>query len=155
VIWEEIIRDIKGEANGGEPRDVVFVSRDKKTDWVSAATYVRDGKGLVRKSNRDEDMDVTEAHPLLVHELVGIAGGRRLYISQPGFLASVIDYGYRRKGQTSTVREWLSATHRPELLSKLASETIDVTPEPRKLASPAPTVSAATVEPQKSSAGGP
>lgn len=152
VMWEEIVRDIKADAENGTERDVVFITRDKKTDWVSAASYVRDGKGIVRKSNRDEDMDVTEAHPLLVHELVGIAGGRRLYITLPGYLASVIDYGYRQKGQKSTVKEWLSATHKPELLSRLASQTIEITPEPPKPVSPAAPVFAPPADVAKSAA---
>lgn len=153
VIWEEIVRDIKRDAGNGAERDVVFITRDKKTDWISAASYVRDGKGVVRKSNRDEDMDVTEAHPLLVHELVGIAGGQRLYITLPGYLASVIDYGYRQKGQNSMVKEWLSATHKPELLPKLASQTIQVTPAPPQPASPAPSVPAPPAETAQSAAG--
>jgi PIN like domain len=40
VIWEEIIKDIRSDEKAGESRDVVFISRDKKTDWVSAAPYV-------------------------------------------------------------------------------------------------------------------
>ena len=147
VIWEEIMGDIRGEENPGQAQDVVFISRDKKTDWVSAAPYVVDSKGLVRKANRDEEMDVTEAHPLLVHELLGIAGGKRLYITQPGFLASVIDYGYRRKSQPSTVKEWLRASHKPELLSKLAGGNIDVAPEGQKPPVPSAAVPAAPVEP--------
>jgi hypothetical protein len=137
VIWEEIMGDIRGEENADEARDVVFISRDKKTDWVSAAPYVVDGKGLVRKANRDEEMDVTEAHPLLAHELLGIAGGKRLYITQPAFLASVIDYGYRRQSQPSTVKEWLRASHKRELLSKLAGGNIDVAPDRQKPPVPA------------------
>jgi hypothetical protein len=111
-------------------------------------------------------MDVTEAHPLLAHELLGIAGGKRLYITQPGFLASVIDYGYRRRNQPSTVKEWLRASHKPELLSKLAGGNIDLAPArqqppaasaaapaaPAVPAAPAgaaaPAIHAASVEPQ-------
>jgi hypothetical protein len=156
VIWVEIMKDIRGngeETNPTEARDVVFVSRDQKIDWVSAAPYVLDSKGLVRKANREEEMDVTEAHPLLAHELLGIAGGKRLYITQPGFLASVIDYGCRRNNQQSTVKEWLSASHKPELLSKLASAKMGVEPErqrplaPAAPAAPAPSPAVAAAAP--------
>jgi hypothetical protein len=87
----------------------------------SCGEPVLDERGNVHRSNRDEEMDVTEAHPLLAHELVEIAGGKRLYITQPGFLASVLDYGYRRNGEPSKVVEWLTASHRPDILSKLAA----------------------------------
>jgi hypothetical protein len=155
VIWEEIVRDIFHDEKSGEARDVVFISRDKKTDWVSAAPYVLDYRGQLRKSNRDEEMDVTEAHPLLAHELVGIAGGKRLYIAQPGFLASVIDYGYRRKGQPSTVGEWLSASHRPDVLSKLAGGKLGQEPETLKATAPASPAPPAPAEPVKSLSGVP
>jgi hypothetical protein len=155
VIWEEIIKDIRNDENAGDARDVVFISRDKKTDWVSAAPYVLDAKGELRKSNRDEEMDVTEAHPLLAHELVGIAGGKRLYITQPGFLASVIDFGYRRKGEPSKVAEWLAASHRPDLLSKLAGARLGKEPDASKTAPPSPSATAPPAEQARPLAGTP
>jgi hypothetical protein len=74
VIWEEILDDLlsSGAGPSGEGRDVVFISRDKKTDWVSAAPFVINLKGEPTKGNRDHEMDVTRAHPFLVHELIGL-----------------------------------------------------------------------------------
>ena len=38
VIWEEIVRDLRASRDDvAEGRDVIFISRDQKTDWVSAA----------------------------------------------------------------------------------------------------------------------
>ena len=126
VIWEEIIGDLISSASEaqGTGRDVVFVSRDKKTDWVSAAPFVINLRGETTKNNRDIEMDVTRAHPFLVHELVGIAKGKRLYVTHPGFLASAVDFAYRRTGQLSQVSHWLAASHRPDFLSKLAASAL-------------------------------
>ena len=47
VIWEEIIKHLR--ASREDPpiagRDVVLISRDQKTDWVSAAPFVVNLKG--------------------------------------------------------------------------------------------------------------
>lgn len=118
VIWEEIQRDVKA-SNPTVPVDVVFISRDDKTDWVSAArTVAVDDKR--RKANRDQDLDVIRPHPLLVHEFSAVSSNGRIYILQPGFLASVVDYASRTTGSRNSVATWIAAAHRPDLLSELA-----------------------------------
>lgn len=131
IIWEELVKDIlaAGPDADRNARHAVLVSRDKKTDWVSAAPLVRNLQGKTEKSNRDRELDVTLAHPLLVHEFAARAKGNKLYVIHPGFLASVIDHVARTKGQPSGVTKWLASSHRPDLLDGLA---------PLSLSRPAP-----------------
>lgn len=118
VIWEEIQRDVRA-SNPAEPVDVVFISRDDKTDWVSAARMVAvDDRRS--KANRDQDLDVIRPHPLLIHEFAAASSNGRIYILQPGFLATVVDYASRGSGSRDSVATWIAATHRPDLLPKLA-----------------------------------
>ena len=132
IIWEEIIVDLlaAGEDADGNPRDAVLISRDQKTDWVSAAPFVRNLRGDTQKSNRDEELDVTLPHPLLAHEFVLRARGNRFFITQPAFLASAIDFGARPAGKPGGVAEWLASSHRPGILLRLASSNIsdDIAP---------------------------
>ncbi len=123
IIWEELIADVaaaqltrSGKARvRGQVTTAVLISRDKKTDWVSAAHMVRnDVKPLIRKSNRDEDMDVTLPHPLLLHEFQRRAGAKKLYVTHPAFLSSVLDFSARRRSEASPAKAWLKATHRPD-----------------------------------------
>ena len=119
IVWEEILEDIQvGERS--ERRHGVLVSRDQKTDWVSSAPLVNAGKAPT-KPNRDVGLDVTEAHPLLVHEFEARAGGGRLYVIPPSFLASALAYGSRNGQTESGYSTWLAAAHRPDLLSRLAA----------------------------------
>lgn len=128
VIWEELLEDIRVEA-GTEQLNGVLISRDEKTDWVSSAPLIQADDKPPQKSNRDLDLDVTLAHPLLVHEFVRRARGDSLYVVSPSFLASALDYGARRAGRSSTVSSWLAASHRPDLLDRLAgSDLSTVTP---------------------------
>jgi hypothetical protein len=128
IIWEELLEDLRvaGQDSGGRARHAILVSRDKKTDWVSAAPFVRNALGKAQKSNRDEELDVTLAHPLLVHEFRARAGGNRLYIAHPGFLASAIEYAARSGGRRSGVDQWLAASHRPDLLERLAGLSLSM-----------------------------
>lgn len=123
IIWEELVKDMlaAGQDALGQARDAVLVSRDKKTDWVSVAPLVRNALGKTEKSNRDRELDVTLAHPLLVHEFAARANGNKFYVVHPGFLASVIDYVARAKGQASDVTKWLACSHRPDLLDRIAA----------------------------------
>ena len=110
---------------------MLFSSPVNKRTWVSSAPFVINLRGENTKSNRDIEMDVTKAHPYLVHELVGIAKGKRLYVTHPGFLASAVDFAFRRAGQQFQVSHWLAASHRPGFLSKLAASAL-VKSEPQK-----------------------
>jgi hypothetical protein len=123
IIWEELIEDLHGAGRDsrGEVRHAVLISRDRKTDWISGAPRIRSAAGTTQRSNRDQDLDVALAHPLLVHEFGARATGDQLYIVQPGFLASALDYAARSKGRASPVGQWLAASHRPDLLGGLAS----------------------------------
>lgn len=118
VIWEEIQMDVKA-SNPTVPVDAVFISRDDKTDWVSAARMVAVDEKR-KKANRDQDLDVIRPHPLLVHEFAAVSSNGRIYILQPGFLASVVDYASRATGSRNSVATWIAAAHRPDLLSELA-----------------------------------
>ncbi|WP_164940558.1 PIN-like domain-containing protein [Bradyrhizobium zhanjiangense] len=118
IMWEEILADIAA-AQLADPVDVIFISRDEKTDWVSTAPMVMlDDKAT--KPNRDRNLDVTLAHPLLVHEFKARSNSGRVYILQPGFLASLVDYTARKSGAPNDTANWLAAAHRPDLLPKLA-----------------------------------
>ena len=119
IIWEELLEDIRVD-EGSERRHGVLVSRDEKTDWVSSAPLLKAGRAPER-SNRDLDLDVPRAHPLLVHEFEGRARGGRLYVVPPSFLASALDYGSRKSRTASAVSNWLAAAHRPDLLARLAA----------------------------------
>ena len=119
IIWEEILEDIRVDEES-ERRHGVLVSRDEKTDWVSSAPLVDAGRAP-EKSNRDLGLDVTRAHPLLVHEFEGRARGGRLYVVPPNFLASALDYASRKGRTASAVSNWLAAAHRPDLLARLAA----------------------------------
>ena len=148
IIWEEILEDI-GIGEKSEQRHGVLVSRDNKTDWVSSAPLVKAGS-VSKKSNRDLGLDVTRAHPLLVHEFEGRAKGGRLYVVHPSFLASALDYASRKSGAASAVSNWLAAAHRPDQLTRLAAVDLPttvpeepVTPDP----SDEPTTQAATAPP--------
>lgn len=125
IIWEEILIDLlsaRTHTNGNS--DAILVSRDQKTDWVSAAPFVRDARGDTRKSNRDEELDVTLPHPFLMHEFALRAHGNRFFVTQPGFLASVIDIAARRGSRASGVSSWLASSHRPDLLPRLAGSSL-------------------------------
>lgn len=119
IIWEEILEDILVD-EGSERRHGVLVSCDDKTDWVSSAPLVKTGRAP-EKSNRDLGLDVTRAHPLLVHEFEGRARGGELYVVPPSFLASALDYASRKRHTPSLVSDWLAAAFRPDLLPRLAA----------------------------------
>ncbi len=69
-----------------EVTTAVLISRDKKTDWVSGAHLVQmDVKPFVQKPSRDEEMDVTLPHPLLLHEFQRRTGAAKLYVTHPAF----------------------------------------------------------------------
>jgi len=128
VIWEEMVKDLF-EAEGDERRHGVLISRDEKTDWVSSAPLIRSDQAEPHKSNRDLDLDVTRAHPLLVHEFVARARGDRLYIVHPGFLASALDYAARKSRRASAIAQWLAAAHRPDFLGRLAGASLALDPK--------------------------
>lgn len=122
IIWEEMLQDLMtaGADPTGQARDAVFISRDKKTDWVSSAPYVQDRSGDPKRPNRDLGFDVTLPHPLLVHEFTTRAGANRLYVTHPAFLGLALERASRVAGKPSNVRQWLAAAHRPDLLGQLA-----------------------------------
>lgn len=123
IIWEELVADVEkaGPNNSGQARDAVLVSRDKKTDWVSAAHMIKKADGTIHKANRDQGLDVTLAHPLLVHEFRARANGSRLYIATPSFLASALSYRAKKSGTASLVSNWLAASYRPDKLEVVVS----------------------------------
>lgn len=147
VIWEEMLADIQVE-DGAERRNGVLISRDEKTDWVSSAPLVKAGEKPPQKSNRDLDLDVTRAHPLLVHEFMKRARGAGLYVVPPSFLASALDYDARRAGRPSAVPNWLAAAHRPDFLPRLAGMALPLSPP----ASTPPTVPAAAAPAESATA---
>jgi len=126
IIWEEMILDLEAEeqSDKGTSRDAVLISRDQKTDWVSSAPLVRNLSGESQKSNRDQELDVTLPLPLLVHELVNRAHGNRLYITQPGLLASALDFSSRRRKESHAIGLWLASSHRPDYLRRLAGNEL-------------------------------
>ncbi|MBY2941832.1 hypothetical protein HFN97_20545 [Rhizobium laguerreae] len=130
VIWEEILADLEGRP-GNPPFDTILISRDEKTDWVSSAPLVVNGE-KPQKSNRDHELDVTLAHPLLIHEFSKRTTSRTLYVVPPSFVASTIHYAERKNGVASTVSRWFSAAHRPSAIEKLATAVlatnVDVAP---------------------------
>lgn len=125
IIWEEILADIYVEEDS-EQLHGVLISRDDKSDWVSSAPLISAGTTRT-KSNRDLGLDVTRAHPLLVHEFERRAKGGRLYVVHPTFLASALDYASRKSGDASTVSNWLAAAHRPDQLTRLATAALPTT----------------------------
>ena len=93
ILWEELVEDLRaaGSDAHGQARHGVLISRDNRRRLLYATSW-----GDSQRSNRDEELDVTLAHPLLVHEFAARAHGNRLYVAQPGFLASVLDYAARK-----------------------------------------------------------
>jgi hypothetical protein len=134
IIWEELIRDL-GKIDEKNAISVVLVSRDKKTDWVTSAALVKTNRGD-EKINRDFDLDVPLSHPLLAHEFKVRTGGDKLYIAHPQFVASVLDYSSRSRGEASEVGAWLAASHRADHLSLLAVDTRMAISAPKLVAQP-------------------
>jgi hypothetical protein len=145
VIWEEILVDLK-DRTGTTPFDTVLISRDEKTDWVSSAPLVYDGGDKPQKSNRDMEFDVTLAHPLLIHEFSKKTSSRSLYVVPPGFVASALYYGPTATGQASTVSKWFAASHRFDVIEKLATSALAARVASPETANPAP-VNVAALEP--------
>jgi PIN like domain len=121
IIWEEILHDIgvSEEPDRRVSHSALLMSRDRKTDWVSAAPYVKTPSGETRKSNRELELDVTLPHPLLVHEFVTRAPGKRLYVAHPGVVATVLHHGARQRGEPSGIEHWLNASHPPGFTAPL------------------------------------
>jgi hypothetical protein len=138
VIWEEMLSDAAVD-QGDTPFDIVLISRDEKTDWVSSAPLIRNGEGKIEKSNRDREYDVTLAHPLLIHEFAKKTGATALYVVPPGFLASALHYS-TQASDSSAVSEWFAASHRSDLLERLATSIIALKPSVAKVG-PKPTTS--------------
>lgn len=131
VIWEEILEDLKSRTDA-DPFDTVLISRDEKTDWVSSAPLVVNGE-RVSKSNRAHELDVTLAHPLLIHEFSKRTQSRTIYVVPPSFAASALHYASRGGEQTSSVLNWFSASHKPDAVEKLATAAL-VRPAPPPVA---------------------
>lgn len=127
IIWEEIVADMAAatRTNAGAARrrpsasDAVLLSRDKKTDWVTAAPWISGAGDEPTKPNRDLDMDVTLPHPMLLHEFKKRTGAAKIYVVHPAFLATTLDFAARRSGVPSPVRNWLAATHKPRFAEQL------------------------------------
>jgi len=122
VIWEEILADLNSRT-AETVFDTVLISRDEKTDWVSSAPLVVNGE-KTQKSNRAHELDVTLAHPLLIHEFSKRTRSRTIYVVPPSFVASALHYAQRGDGQTSSVLQWFSASHKPDAVEKLATATL-------------------------------
>jgi len=127
VIWEEILADLKSRTAETE-FDTVLISRDEKTDWVSSAPLVINGEKM-QKSNRAHELDVTLAHPLLIHEFSKRTPSRTIYVVPPSFVASALHYAQRANGPASSVLQWFSASHKPDAVEKLATATLARPPE--------------------------
>ncbi|MER9793333.1 PIN-like domain-containing protein [Mesorhizobium sp. M0213] len=123
VIWEEMLADLK-DRTGPTQFDTVLISRDEKTDWVSSAPLVYNGGDKPQKSNRDMEFDVTLAHPLLIHEFSKKTSSRSLYVVPPGFVASALYYAPNSAGQASNVSKWFAASHRFDVIEKLATAAL-------------------------------
>lgn len=114
LMWEEIVRDVGKTVR--TKRDVIFVSRDEKTDWISAAPMIYGVRGELTKPNRDRGFDVALARPLLLHEFSVRTkkAGKKLFIANPGMLASAVHYGVTKSGGTARIQNWLSCSFRPD-----------------------------------------
>ena len=114
LMWEEIVTDVSKSATS--KLDAIFVSRDEKTDWISAAPMIYGSRGELTKPNRDRGFDVALARPLLVHEFSMRTNetGTKLFIANPGMLASAIHYGVGKKGGATQIKNWLSCSFRPD-----------------------------------------
>jgi hypothetical protein len=136
LIWEEILSDMdaarKTRAGGIRrrplARNAIFVSRDKKTDWVTGASMITSGEATVTKADRNVDQDVTLPHPLLLHEFQRRTGAQKIYVVHPGFLATTLDLAARRLHRPSPSRAWMTATHRPGLTVAIDKALEKLTP---------------------------
>ena len=156
IIWEEIILDVKAAAQPGDPAgpaDVILVSRDKKKDWVSSAPVVLNAHGKTQSPNVSMSLDVALPHPLLVHDFVKRGGGGRLYVATPAFLATALHRDARKNGKASLVQHWLTAAHRPELLSRVMEDEKGPAKAGTPTPSPAATVGAVSSPTSPSSSG--
>ena len=114
IIWEEIIADDSVPAT-----DAVFVTLDRKKDWVSSAPQVLNEFGNTQSPDPDASVDVALPHPMLVHEYRHRGGGGQLLIATPAFLAAALHREARNRAATSQVQHWLAASHRPAPLNNL------------------------------------
>ncbi len=129
IIWEEMLDDMAAArltAKGALRRqpaatDAIFLSRDKKTDWVTAAAWLSGVEAEPIKSNRELDMDVSLPHPLLQHEFRRRCGAGRVFVTHPAFLSTVLDLASRRAGTGPAVPAWVSATRKPHLVAQIES----------------------------------
>jgi hypothetical protein len=119
IIWEEMLADLVRSEGQDAPGQAVLISRDQKTDWVSAASYLRDQDGTERRASREYELDVSRPLPLLLHEFAKRSVAERLYVTHPSFLANVLEYGARRRGEPSGVGQWLAAFYAPDVLDRL------------------------------------
>ncbi len=126
IIWEEMLVDLVRSEGEDAPGQAVLISRDQKTDWVSAASFLRDQDGVEQRSSREYELDVSRPLPLLLHEFARRSVAERLYVTHPSFLASVLEYGARRRGEPSGVGQWLAAFHPPDVLDRLAGIALAV-----------------------------
>jgi PIN like domain len=154
-IWNEIVADLAASHSGPDKqeRDVVFITRDKKTDWVTAAPFVIDLRGDTVKGNRDRELDVTLPHPFLLHELRGSSKCGRLYITQPSLVASALYAASTKDGSANKFYNWFSASHTPTVIDKLASVPLNKTaPDDQKTRSTPIQVEQQPVVPQTTTA---
>jgi hypothetical protein len=126
IIWEEMLADLVRSEGEDAPGQAILVSRDQKTDWVSAASYLRDQDGTERRPNREYELDVTRPLPLLLHELASRSVAERLYVTHPSFLANVLEFGARRRREPSGVTQWLAAFYAPDVLDRLGGIALAV-----------------------------
>jgi hypothetical protein len=121
IIWEEIIADaqITIEEGSAPATDAVFVTLDRKRDWVSSAPQIINEFGYTQSPAPDASLDVSLPHPMLVHEYRHRGRGGQLLIATPAFLAAALHREARNREATSEVQHWLAASHRPAPLNNL------------------------------------
>lgn len=118
IIWEEILQFVDQATT---TTNVIFVSSDEKTDWISKAVFVQEDNGKTQQPSPQRILDVRHPHPMLVHELETREHAGEFYILNPKFLAGVIEYSEKTNAKPVSVGKWLMATDRPSKLKSFAT----------------------------------
>jgi len=131
VVWREILDDMESITRKSQRQwfrfalakttalvSGVLISRDQKTDWLSAAPHIRIDENTIVRPDADLELEVDLPHPLLGHEFERRGGGR-FFLVHPAALSRVVADMELRANAKSKTAAWRGASLRPDVAAKL------------------------------------